>query len=334
MFDVITVGSATVDAFALTDRKYFKNNKYSFPVGAKILIKELNFSVGGGGTNTAVSFSRLGLKTAFLGKVGTGGNSKRVLGLLKKEKVNTSLVCRGKSRTGYSIVLDAAGHDRTILVFKGSNDNLRFDEIRKRKLKTKWFYFSSMMNESFDTQKRLAVFAKENGIKVAYNPSEYLTKKGLNYLRPIIRNSDIFICNMQEAGNLVKAGDVKKKLQKLRDAGPRIVIITDGAKAVHALADCHYKAIPSNVKVVETTGAGDAFSSAFVAAIIKGKSIDFALTLGIANAESVIQHFGAKENLLREDEIVKLLRNKEIKVLKHQNSTHKKLQGNFCARNL
>jgi ribokinase len=55
------------------------------------------------------------------------------------------------------------------------------------------------------------------------------------------------------------------------------------------------------VKVADRTGAGDAFGSGFVAAIAKGQSIGEALTLGSANATSVVQKIGAKAGILKTD---------------------------------
>jgi ribokinase len=84
MYDVINIGSATVDALVKTEfceMLHGKNKKdcIAYPVGSKILIKELILTIGGGGTNTAVALSRLGHKTAFLGKIGTGENSRRII---------------------------------------------------------------------------------------------------------------------------------------------------------------------------------------------------------------------------------------------------------------
>ena len=90
MYDVITVGSATVDAFTSTGNRLFKKgnskNYVHVPFGSKILIDELKFSIGGSGTNTAVALSRLGLKISYIGSMGCGNNSQRVTNLLKKEK--------------------------------------------------------------------------------------------------------------------------------------------------------------------------------------------------------------------------------------------------------
>lgn len=326
MYDVITVGSATVDALVRTEFSEMIHDKkkkecVAYPVGAKILMKELVLTTGGGGTNTAVALSRLAHKVAFLGKVGSKYNSSRLIKELKKEKVDTSLIVRSKTgRTGYSIVLDSKKHDRTILAFKGSNNDLRFDEIKLKKLKTKWFYFSTMMGKSFKTLEKLASYAKKHDIKIAFNISSYLAKKGKNYLKNILKKTDILILNKEEAELLSGKNDkVRNLLKKLSKLGPKIVAITDGKNGVYTIHnDNVYYGKPHNVKIVETTGAGDAFASSFLSGIIKKSDIEFALNLGMTNAESVIQHHGAKEILLTYNEALKAMKNKPRRIIKIQ----------------
>jgi len=164
MYDVITVGSATVDVFANTKYSELIKIKTSaekeidllaYPSGSKILIKDLRFTTGGGGTNTAVALSRLGHKVGFLGKLGCDENADFILKKLKEGGVDFLGVC-GKEIGGYSVILDSIEHDRTILAYKGVNDNLKFKEVDLKKLKTKWFYFSAMLNESFKTLEKIA----------------------------------------------------------------------------------------------------------------------------------------------------------------------------------
>lgn len=300
MYDVITVGSATVDVFVETGSKLFKGKRdfVKVPFGSKILVNELSSATGGGGTNTSVSLSRLGFKVGFLGKIGKGLSSQRILKELKKENVDC-LACRENARTGYSIILDAYGHDRTILTFKGSNNDLRFSEINKSKLKTKWFYFASMMKTSFKTMGSLSAFAAKNNIKIIFNPSSYLVKKGKFYLRKVLKNTNILIMNKEEATILIGKGKTEKQLKKLFKLTKDIAIITDGAKGAHAYDGKYfYKIKAHRIKVIESTGAGDAFASAFLAGIIKKNNIEFAMKLALANSESVITHHGAKNKLL------------------------------------
>jgi len=323
MYDVITIGSATVDALARTEfyemiHGRHKEEYIAYPVGTKILMKELILTTGGGGTNTAVALSRLGHKVAFLGKVGSKYNSSRVIKELKNEKVDTSLIIRSKTgRTGYSIVLDSKKHDRTILAFKGSNNDLRFNEIKLKRLKTKWFYFSTMMGQSFRTLEKLADYAKKHNIRIAFNISSYLAKKGKNYLKNILKKTNILVLNKEEAGLLVGKVRIEVMLKRINKLGPEIIAITDGKNGVYVLHDkTVYYGKPHNVKIVETTGAGDAFASSFLSGIIKKDDIKFAIDLGMTNAESVIQHHGAKEKLLTYNEAVKAMKKRPRKIIK------------------
>jgi ribokinase len=313
MYDVITMGSATVDAFVQTGDRLFRcqrgKKKVSVPFGSKIVSEDIHFDVGGGGTNTAVSFSRLGLKAAFLGKIGSGSNSGVVRDLLKREKVDISLMPRCRGRTGYSIVLDAVGHDRTIITFKGSNDKLKFDELKLSRLQAKWFYCSSMMGESYKTMERLVAWARKKGSHVMFNPSSYLCEKGKGHLRKMLSSAHVLVLNREEAMSLAKRRSVKGLLLALHSMGPRIVIITDGKHAVHMYdKGLHYQIRPSRAKVVESTGAGDAFGAGFLAGYIRKNEPEFALKLGLVNAESVLQHLGAKNKLLRWSEAASRVR--------------------------
>ncbi len=326
MYDVITVGSSTVDVFAKTSFSELikivnskgERDLLAYPTGSKILIEELSFTTGGGATNTAVALARLGHKVACLTKTGAGVNSGRIIKDLKNEKVDASLVvCSKTGHTGYSIILDSLEHDRTILAFKGSNNELRFSEINKNKLKAKWFYFSTMMEESFKTMEKLAEFAQEHGIKIAFNASEYLARKGAKYLSNILSRTTLFVLNKEEAALIVGVGEEKELLKKIHELGPKLVVITDGKEGVYASDGKNiYFLKPNKIKVVETTGAGDAFGSSFLSGLIKKNDIKFALQLASANAESVITHHGAKNKLLTLKEAMAAIRKQPAKIKK------------------
>jgi len=108
-YDVVTMGSAVVDAFLDTDTAE-THGKICYPVGSKLLIKCLEFMTGGGGTNTAASFSKMGLKTGYLGKLGSGHNAGIILRELKKMGISF-LGMQAKERTGYSVILDSKEHN-------------------------------------------------------------------------------------------------------------------------------------------------------------------------------------------------------------------------------
>ncbi|MFC2135770.1 carbohydrate kinase family protein [Bacteroidota bacterium] len=314
MYDVITVGSNTLDVFAKTDSELIeiksKNSVeelIAYPLGTKILISELDFMIGGGGTNTGVAFARLGLQTGYLGKIGRDENGLKIFKLLKKEKVDFLGTLGDIS--GYSVILDSIEDDRTILTYKGCNDNLSFREINLPKLKTKWFYFASMMGKSFETIKKIAEYAGKKKIKIAFNASSYLAEKGFSKLKKILENTNVLVLNKEEAELIGGKGEVKDLLQRLKLPNMELVVLTNGSKGAYCYdGKKTYFIKPGKVKIKETTGAGDAFASTFVAGIIMNKKIEDCLRMAAINAESVIQDYGAKNILLSKNALMKKLK--------------------------
>lgn len=305
MFDVITIGSSTIDVFAEVESEEVKiktqngeEELIAYPCGSKILIKELEFLTGGGGTNTAVCFSRLGLKTAYLGKVGEGSNSGLILKRLRKEKVKFIGIKSKKYHSGYSVVLESLSGDRTILTYKGANNYLDYNEIKKNNLKTKWFYFSSMVGKSYETLEKISIYAKKNNIQIAFNPSNYLAEKGKDFLRLLLENTTLLVLNKEESELIVGKGTYLNLIKKLTKLGPKMVVVTDGKKGAYTIdKNVFYHVLPNKVHAKETTGAGDAFASTYLASIIKGKNVSDSLKLASLNATSVILKKGAKNGL-------------------------------------
>jgi sugar/nucleoside kinase (ribokinase family) len=328
MYDVITLGSNTIDAFVYSDREESIRIKtingeesfISYPQGSKLLINELDFFTGGGGTNAAVCISRMGLKVAYIGKVGNDSNGIRILDELKKENVDFLGTKSSLSleKTGYSIILDSIEHDRTILTYRGANNYLDYPEIDLKKIKTKWVYLSSMIDKSFKTLEQFSEYAKDNNIKITFNPDNYLCEKGINYLEKILKNSELLVLNNEEASLLVGNIDTKRKMIALKEHGPKIVIITDGNNPVNCIDydNNHYIVYPMDIKVVETTGAGDSFSSTFLVGLIKTNEIEFSLKLAIINSHSVLKYKGAKNKLLTYEDAVQTLSASNIKLEK------------------
>lgn len=266
-----------------------------------------------------MSFARLGLKTAYLGHVGEDENGHKVLAELQREKVSF-IGTRGKEQTNYSFILDSLEHDRAILIYKEASDKLRWAVIRKAKLQTRWLYLSSMMGESYTTAEKLVQYAAQQKIKVAFNPSEYQARLGARKLRPLLSYTDVLILNREEAALLLgrkPEEDIRTLLRGLLLLGPRLAVITEGKHGAHASDGVHLWSVPArHVKVIDSTGAGDSFASAFVAGLIRGRDIEFSLKLALTNAESVVQAYGAKPGLLSWSRAQQMVQQKVPRVVK------------------
>jgi len=314
IFDVISVGSALVDAFVDTGVKEY-NGKISFDAGDKVLINKIEFSVGGGGINTATSFASLGLKTGLIAKIGWGYNSQIVLNELKKRKVKFVGI-KSKEHSGYSIILESNKRHRTILTFKGASNNLSFDELSLNKIKTKWIHLTSLGGKSFETQKKIVNYANRKGIKISFNPSSYQVKEGINSIKKIISCSEVLSLNLDEAKMLLgkNAKDLSKKLYSL---GAKIIVITDGERKGEVYdGKFLYEFYPRKVDAVECTGAGDAFSSGFIVGLIKTKNVESAIKVGLANSQGVITKRGAGEGIIDWASAEKTIKSKEFKIVR------------------
>ncbi len=314
-YDVVTMGSATVDLFAATDAelvqiqtRHSMERLLAYPLGGKILIRELDTAIGGGGTNTAVAFARLGLRTAFLGKVGSDPQGEQVMAALAAEHIDF-IGARG-GQTGLSMILDAIGQDRTILAYKGANDQLRLEDITLPRCR--WLYCSAMLGDSLETQQQLV---RQIDAKVAFNPSSYLAQRGAEALKPMLEHTSALILNKEESCELLGLPEHESRpLAELartlsQQLAIPVVAVTDGAHGV-AATDGHslVTAQPGpNLSIVETTGAGDAFASAFVAMLCQEQPLARAVRAGMFNSESVLAYRGAKNRLLTAPELTSRL---------------------------
>lgn len=305
--DVITIGSISTDIFMVSHSERIEllrvhgHEDLGIPVGGKVLVEETHTAIGGGGANCAVCFSRLGFKTAYLGKAGADRRGTDLLSELKRE--NVTFLGPREGETGLSCILSGI-KNRTIFSYRGTNNNLKASEVPWKKIDARWFYMGSLMGESWKTCVKAAQYASRKRIPLSWNPSIYLCEMGAKKLKPVLDACRILILNKEEAQALVgRNAETKKLLRELHKFVP-LVVITDGPNGADSYdGKEHWHITPTDVPVVEPTGAGDGFASAFVAAHLLGKDVPTCLLWGAAQANSVIQHFGATHILLNRKQI-------------------------------
>lgn len=313
MFDIITFGSATQDVFmsskkleVIESEKFITKKGLCVPLGSKIDIENVFFSVGGCGVNSAVTFSRQGFKAAYLGQVGKDLSGQAVKEELSKQGVALELLKEtDKWPTAYSLVLTLPEVERSILEYLGASHRLTKEDISFDKLKADWFYISSLSGESCKVFEPLVHFAHENKIKMAVNPGKTQLKEGLATLRSLLNKIDILILNSEEAAQLTEIDFQKEKeiFKKLDEWVEGLAVMTKGSKGV-VVSDgknLYSAGIPES-EMVDRTGAGDAFGSAFLAGWIEKGDIAYAIQLATANATACLQAIGATNGLLKKGE--------------------------------
>lgn len=306
-YDVVTVGAATQDTFMLSREfaiETHDTHKYLLiPAAAKVDIPDIATSTGGGATNAAVTFARSGRKTACMAKVGLDGAGREVARELGKEKVHDLLVEDRSHQTGQSVILKGPQGEDTLLSHRGAGYEYKRKDFSFKDISTDWLYITSLAGD-LSVLGRLIKWASLQGVKVAVNPGQMELEKAVR-LKRLLRQADVVILNRTEALQLFEEADMYDLFRLARRAGWHSVIVTD-AEGGSWLLDGSYvyqSKIYKDVKVIDRTGAGDAFGAGFISAIHAGKSLEQALSFAAANATSVIGYIGAKAGILRNLEV-------------------------------
>lgn len=263
----------------------------------------------GNSANAAVAAARLGLKSALVANIGADYFGDECLKVLKKEKVGAEFIKKHKNaKTNYHYVL-WFDDDRTILI-KHEDYKYELPGIGE----PEWVYLSSLGGNSLPWHKTLEeYFNAHPKINLAFQPGTYQIKLGKDELAGIYKRTKVFICNKEEAQRILSTeeNEVKKLLGQIGELGPEIVVITDGVKGAYVFSRGEAWFIPPYPDIappLERTGAGDAFSSTFVAGLCLGLEPREALKWAPVNAMSVVQYVGAREGLLSREKIEEFLK--------------------------
>lgn len=316
--DVLSVGDIVTDAFIKLEDKQAKvvkegDSKWlSMPFGVKVPFDHVEVvEAVGNAANASVSFARLGLKSALMANVGNDQHGRDMLNALARNKVSTQLmhVNHGK-QSNYHYVLWYKD-ERTILI-KHEEYKYHWPQLRPHEI-PKWIYFSSISRNAMDFHDEMAVWLEKHpDVKLAFQPGTFQIEAGTKRLKKLYERAELLAVNREEAV-MVSGGDyndLNDLFDKLHALGPKVVVISDGHAGAYA-SDGNERLkmpiYPDPSPPFERTGAGDAFTSTFVAAIIKGADIAGALQWAPINSMSVVQYVGAQQGLLKTAQLEKLL---------------------------
>jgi sugar/nucleoside kinase (ribokinase family) len=312
-FDVVTFGSATYDNYLLSDEFLLRKSNEGVLIcemyGAKVAIKESIITTGGGATNAAVCFERMGLQSAIVGCVGRDYWGRIVRAKLREEGVSLiHIQITDKLPTSSSIFLVGEDGGRTVLVHRAASNLLTSRKVDWNRLEARWFYVSSLGGD-FEILEKIIYNATKKNVFTAFNPggSELKERERLLSFLPHI---NILILNKEELVELLgkKRGEKYGKDEVLA-LGCGLVIVTNGRDGAKAYSEEGvYQQEIIETKTVEETGAGDAFGSGFVAGQLRNLNIEQSLLLAAHNASSVVSKIGPKEGLLFWPETKKFLK--------------------------
>lgn len=315
--DILAVGDVVTDAFirlgsheAEIDKSTTRDHHplLCMTYGSKIPFDDVTIVPAvGNSANAAVSGARLGLRVAFYSNIGDDQVGKDILRALHRHHISTEYVHINHGlKSNYHYVL-WYGSDRTILIKHESYD-YHWPKIAQHNT-PEWIYLSSVGEAAAPLHDEIVDYlGSHKGVKLAFQPGTFQMKLGTTKLSHLYNSTELLACNKEEAQDIsgLTSDNETELASELHKLGPKIVVITDGPKGSFASDGnklWYMPIYPDPAPPLERTGAGDAYTSTFVAALASGKDIPTAMAWGSINSMSVVQKVGAQDGLLSQDEI-------------------------------
>jgi len=290
-FDVVGFGALNID-------RLFKVNKIAGRDEESFVV-ESKESCGGSAANTIVGLARLGLKTGYIGKVSDDREGQLLLDDFKKENVDTKGIVIAKSgRSGVVMGFVDEHGERSLYVAPGVNDTVELREINKNYARKAGFlHLTSFVGEkSFESQKEIVEQLPEH-VRVSFDPGMLYAQRGLSSLRPILRRAFVMLPNEVEM-KLLTGEEYEDGAEMLIAEGVKVVAVKLGRKGCFVTdGEESHVVEPFKVRVVDTTGAGDAWNAGFLYGLLGENSLLECGRLGNFVASRCIMKMGARIGL-------------------------------------
>jgi sugar/nucleoside kinase (ribokinase family) len=274
-FDLIVVGELNADLILSGDVT---------PVFGQTekLVDDASLVMGSSSAIFACGAARLGLRVAFVGKVGDDALGQFLLAELAKYQIDTSaVVVDPQLKTGLSVHLSRNG-DRAILTYSGTIAELRYEEIdlsllqKARHLHLGGYYLLEKLRPSIP---QLFAQAKAQGLTTSldtnYDPSEQWQAG----IAETLQHVDIFLPNETELLAISQQQNLDEGISVLGQQVPLLVVKcgSQGARAIQQGQSYHAAAMP--IEAIDTTGAGDSFDAGFIYAYLAQWPIEKSLCM-------------------------------------------------------
>ncbi len=294
MVEIIGIGALNIDKLYLVER--------IGAAGEEIGIDSVSAQPGGSAANTIAALARLGIKTGFIGRVGDDADGAYLRSEMANEGVDTRWIEVARGRTGSAIVLIDPGGERSMYVYSGVNDALSLTPENISYVKSaRYLHLSSFVGETvIDVQRKILDRSKA---EISFAPGMLYVRRGLDALEGIISNARVVFLNRDEIEMLTGSG-YRDGAGELNDIGAELVVVTLGGDGCYIRTSDAEVSIPSfAARVVDTTGAGDAFCAGFLYGLLNDEPLGVCGRLGNWVAMNCIEAVGAREGLPRKIEI-------------------------------
>ncbi len=281
--DLVTMGHILFDI-----RCYVKD--FPIPDKTSFTYSDIETSLGGSAANAACASATLGVKAGFIGNIGGDTEGGYLIQHLLKKGVDIARLRLVDGKTGKAIVIVNAESNVEVVEMRGVNEP--FGKVDPTYIADAKYLL--MTGTSLDALQMASHYAKENNVKVIFDPGRAKSREGLKALSSIIRNSDYLIINRAELAMMTGEKNVEKGIGKVMGENKEITsIIKGGGSPVVVRGSEDFESQPFEVKPVDTIGAGDSFCAGFIAGLVEHKSLQHSVMLANAVAAAKVERKGA-----------------------------------------
>ncbi|MEB3851784.1 MAG: PfkB family carbohydrate kinase [Desulfurococcales archaeon] len=286
--DVVAVGHALVDIRARVTRLAGPDEEGE--------ILEETRGAGGSAANVAIDVSLLGGRAGVVAKIGFDGFGRIVYEELWRARVDLSgLRISPGHPTGFSFVAIAPGGEIAIYSSKGAAEALEPGEVPGELLARAGAVHIASLR--LDTSMAAARAARRGGALVSWDPGRGLAARGLDAAAPLLGLVDVVLVNRLEARALTGSGDPLEAARRIASLGPGLVVVKLGPQGALAYDAREGRALRVPAfrppRVVDETGAGDAFAAALLLGLARGWGLEASLRLASAVAALKVSRLGS-----------------------------------------
>lgn len=263
---------------------------------SKTPLKDFVLDFGGSAANSACTLSKVGAAAYLVSCVGADYFGRACISNLKEFGVKSDFVKKRGKKTGFGISILSSDGEKSVLVYRGANDNLSSSDVSEGQVKKVDYVFitSLVSRENFLLFKKIVNICKKNNKPVIFAPSISMLREYKKELSRLEDYFDITIMNLEEARYYTSKFDIKDVIKKL--PGVLRVVTADVLGAYAYDGDRILKTGIIPLRVIDATGAGDSFSATFCFEFFKSKSVESALIFATLCASLKINHTGARFN--------------------------------------
>jgi len=275
----------------------------AFPWGTTTLVESIEQHLGGNGASTSYTVGKLGIPVRLAGMVGADAFGDVLFRKLESAGVDTRLIQHSPAPTATTAVLVNSSGNRMFLHRLGASGEAfseRFEFTPEVTHGMSRFHLASVFGlprlrpHTADLLRR----AREAGLATSVDTQWDTRGRWMADLAPCLPFTDLLFMNEDEARMLSPSSDPARAAEVMREHGAQVVVVKLGGRGCAVYGPGHVSEYPAfQVPVVDTTGAGDCFAGAFLAALLRGRSLADAAKFANAVGALTIQQLGAVEGV-------------------------------------